>query len=134
MDKEKNADSISRAGLLAQAGNHEANYLQRTAGVSHEKKGIRSSELFFLYACVAGVEPERIIESGRGRAQSTLVLASLFPRTAIISIESDASSQDVEVAAERLKHHDNVDCRFGDSRRLLPELLRTGDLILIDGP
>jgi len=130
----KNADAISLPGLLARAEIHLTNYLQRTAGVSHERKGIRGSELFFFYASVADVEPERIIESGRARAQSTLVLASLFPRTAIVSIESDAASPDVRIAAERLKHYGNVDCRFGDSRRLLPELLRRGDVILIDGP
>ncbi len=130
----KNGDSISLAGLLARASDHEANYLQRTTGISHEKKGIRSSELFFFYASIADAAPQRILESGRARAQSTLVLARLFPQTAIISIESDASSPDVEVAAERLKPYANVDCRFGDSRRLLPELLQPGDVVLIDGP
>ncbi len=28
----------------------------------------------------------------------------------------------------------NVDCRFGDSLLLLPELVRPGDVVLIDGP
>ncbi len=129
-----NTETISLAGLLERARDHEANYLQRTAGVSHERKGIRSSELFFLYVAIADREPARILESGRARAQSTLVLARLFPQTAIISIESDASSPDVGIATERLKPYGNVDCRFGDSRQLLPELLRPGDVILIDGP
>ncbi|MGH7936652.1 MAG: hypothetical protein ACREF8_06555, partial [Chthoniobacterales bacterium] len=44
------------------------------------------------------------------------------------------ASPDVAIAAERLKERANVECRFGDSRQLLPELLRAGDVVLIDGP
>jgi hypothetical protein len=109
-------------------------FQERTRGLSREEKGIRPSELFFLFAAVAGFAPERIIESGRARAQSTLVLSALFPGAQIISIESDAHSPDVAVAAERLRDRSNVVARFGDSRRLLPGLVRAGDVVLIDGP
>ncbi len=134
MDTGKKNGSISLPKLLAEAENHIADYLERTVGLSHEPKGIRRSEMFFLYASVADIEPRRILESGRARAQSTLVLSSLFPRALIISIESDAASPDVQIAAERLKNQSNVDCRFGDSRLLLPALLQPGDVVLIDGP
>ncbi len=120
--------------VLADAARLLPTYLQRTENLSREPKGIRRSEMFFFYAAVAETAPRRIVESGRARAQSTLVLASLFPETEIISIEFDASSPDVAVAAERLKDLANVECRFGDSRQLLPELLRAGDVVLIDGP
>ncbi len=90
--------------------------------------------MFFFYASVAHLEPGRILESGRARAQSTLVLSLLFPEASIVSIESDVASPDVEIAAERLKGRSNVECRFGDSRLLLPQLLQPGDVILIDGP
>jgi hypothetical protein len=120
--------------VLANAPKHLPTYLQRTEGLSRETKGIRRSEMFFLYAAIADFAPPRILESGRARAQSTLVLSSLFPDADIISVEFDASSPDVTVAAERLKDRANVECRFGDSRRLLPELLRAGDVVLIDGP
>lgn len=120
--------------LLADAPKYFSTYLQRTEHLSREPKGIRRSEMFFFYAAIAEIAPERIIESGRARAQSTLVLASLFPGAKIISIEFDPSSPDVAIAAERLKDRKNVECRFGDSRQLLPDLLRAGDVVLIDGP
>ena len=128
------AAPITFEKLLASAENHLAEYLQRTANLSRELKGIRRSEMFFLYASIADSAPVRIIESGRARAQSTLVLSTLFPKGSIISVEFDAASPDVAVAAERLKGRANVECRFGDSRLLLPELLQAGDVILIDGP
>ncbi len=109
-------------------------YLAATTGLSHEPKGIRRSELFFFFASVAPADPQRIVESGRARAQSTLVLAKLFPDTAIVSLESDASSPDAAIAAERLRDCRNVECRFGDSLLLLPELVEPGDVVLIDGP
>jgi hypothetical protein len=109
-------------------------YLSATSALSHEPKGIRRSELFFFFASVAPAHPPRIVESGRARAQSTLVLAKLFPDTAIVSLESDASSPDAPIAAGRLRDCENVECRFGDSLLLLPQLVQPGDVVLIDGP
>ena len=109
-------------------------YLEATDGLSHEPKGIRRSELFFFYALVAPLHPARIVESGRARAQSTLVLARLFPEASIVSLESDAASPDAKIAAERLRNCRNVECRFGDSLLLLPQLVQAGDVVLIDGP
>ncbi|HEY2800417.1 MAG TPA: hypothetical protein VGI85_07475 [Chthoniobacterales bacterium] len=126
--------SIGLSQLLADAPKLLPTYLERTSHLTHVTKGIRRSEMFFLYAAVAVAKPKRILESGRARAQSTLVLSLLFPDVPTISIESDAASADVPIAAERLKERANVECRFGDSRHLLPELLRVGDVVLIDGP
>ena len=109
-------------------------YRERTAAISREEKGIRASEMFFLFAAVADLAPTRLVESGRARAQSTLVLSALFPDAQIISVESDPRSPDVAVAAERLRDRSNVVLRFGDSRTLLPEIVRAGDVVLIDGP
>ena len=120
--------------LLGEAERLLPQYLAATTGLSHESKGIRRSELFFFYAWTAPSNPTRIVESGRARAQSTLVLSRLFPETAIVSLESDANSPDAAIAAERLRGCANVDCRFGDSLLLLPELVQPGDVVLIDGP
>ncbi len=109
-------------------------YLEMTSGLSHESKGIRRSELFFFYAVTTPLAPKRIVESGRARAQSTLVLARLFPKALVVSLESDSRSPDVAIAAERLQAEANVDCRFGDSLRLLPSMVEAGDVVLIDGP
>ena len=120
--------------LLGEAEALLPRYVEATDGLVHEKKGIRRSELFFFYALVAPRNPMRIVESGRARAQSTLVLARLFPKASIVSLESDPASPDVKIAAERLRECRNVECRFGDSLLLLPELIHPGDVILIDGP
>jgi hypothetical protein len=128
---------MSAAGLqqlLDAAPKHLPVYLERIGHLSHENKGIRRSEMFFLYANVAALAPQRIVESGRARAQSTLVLSLLFPEAEIISIESDANSPDVAIAADRLRERPNVSCRFGDARRELPEMVSSGDVVLIDGP
>ena len=124
----------SLGDLLGEAEVLLPRYLEATGGLSHEKKGIRRSELFFFYALVAPLKPKRIVESGRARAQSTLVLSRLFPKASIVSLESDAHSPDVALAAERLRVCENVECLFGDSLRLLPDLVQAGDVVLIDGP
>jgi predicted O-methyltransferase YrrM len=120
--------------LLAAAEQLLPHYLEATAALTHATKGIRRSELFFLYALTAPRCPRRILESGRGRAQSTLVLARLFPETSIVSLEAEATSPDAAIAAERLRGYANVECRFGDSRHLLPSLVEKDDVVLIDGP
>jgi hypothetical protein len=122
------------ANLLGDAEILLPRYLEVTGGLSHAEKGIRRSELFFFYALVAPLKPKRIVESGRARAQSTLVLSRLFPKASIVSLESDAHSPDVTLAAERLRGCENVECLFGDSLRLLPDLVQAGDVVLIDGP
>lgn len=109
-------------------------FLTATGSLAHEKKGIRRSELFFFYALAAPRAPVRIVESGRARAQSTLALSLLFPETAIVSLESDPHSPDAAIAAEKLTGRANVDCRFGDSLILLPDLVGPDDVVLIDGP
>lgn len=100
----------------------------------YEIKGILHSEMLFLVSVLRSKTVGRIIESGRARGQSTLMLSLAFPENQIISIEFDANSPDVAVAQSRLGSHANVDLRFGDSRKLLPELVKSDDYVLIDGP
>jgi hypothetical protein len=90
--------------------------------------------MLFLGACLDGNKPRRIIESGRARGQSTHVLALMFPETEIASIEYDENSPDCPIAAERLAPFNNVQLLFGDSTKLIPSMLREGDVVLIDGP
>jgi len=86
--------------LLGEAEASLPRYLEATGELSREKKGIRRSELFFFYALVAPLKPKGIVESGRARAQSTLVLSRLFPKASIVSLESDTHSPDVALAAD----------------------------------
>lgn len=109
-------------------------YAARVRGLPYERKGILYSEVFFLSLCARAAAPKRILESGRARGQSTLLLAECFPALPVISLEHDPASADVAVAAERLRGRANVDLQFGDATSALPQLAQPGDVALIDGP
>ncbi|HJY76575.1 MAG TPA: class I SAM-dependent methyltransferase [Burkholderiales bacterium] len=109
-------------------------YRLRVSGVPYESKGILYSEMFFLYLCARAVGAKRILESGRARGQSTLLLSACFPDRPIISIEHDQRSPDVAIAAARLAGRGNVELRFGDATQMLPRIAQAGDVVLIDGP
>lgn len=109
-------------------------FQKRIGSVLYERKGILNSEMFFLFLCAQHAAPRRILESGRARGQSTLLLSLLFPKLHVVSIEHNAGSPDVAVANERLQGCANVDLRFGDATRILPAEVRHGDIVLIDGP
>ncbi len=104
------------------------------AGLPYERKGILFSEMFFFWRCARTLKPRRILESGRARGQSTLILSHCFPETEILSVEYDRNSPDVAVAAARLQGRGNVQQLFGDATRLLPQMAQAGDVALIDGP
>jgi len=109
-------------------------YRQRVAGVPYEPKGILYSEMFFFYLCARAASAQRILESGRARGQSTLLLSACFPDRPIISLEHDPHSPDVAIAGARLAGRSNVELRFGDATRVLPRITRPGDVVMIDGP
>lgn len=109
-------------------------YGARVRGPPYERKGILYSEVFFLWLCARAAAPKRILESGRARGQSTLLLAECFPALPVISLEHDPASADVAVAVERLRGRANVELQFGDATSALPRLARPGDVALIDGP
>lgn len=120
--------------FLGAAAAHVDAYIERIEGAIHDHKGIRPSEGLFIFALLASDPPRRILESGRGRGYSTEILARCFPAARIISIERDRNSPDVELAAKRLEARNNVECKFGDARVELPQLIEHGDVVLIDGP
>jgi Methyltransferase domain len=96
--------------------------------------GIWESEMFLFYAVVKPFAPTQILESGRARGKSTLILARCFPNARIVSVEYDRQSENVAAAEAKLKNESNIDLLYGDSREILPERLRDGDAVLIDGP
>lgn len=120
--------------LLDQAGRYVEAFQALIADIPYERKGILFSEMFFFWLCARSVQPRRILESGRARGQSTLILSHCFPDAEILSVEYDRNSPDVAVAAERLARRGNVQQLFGDATRLLPDMARPGDVALIDGP
>jgi Methyltransferase domain len=96
--------------------------------------GIWESEMFLFYAAVKPFAPKQILESGRARGKSTLILARCFPESRIISVEYERESENAPAAETKLKGEANVDLLYGDSREILPQRLQHGDAVLIDGP
>ncbi|MBZ0135248.1 MAG: hypothetical protein K8I27_02605 [Planctomycetes bacterium] len=108
--------------------------LDAAAACGYEEMGVLNSEILFLCACIHPEAPPRIIESGRGRGQSTALLAKLFPKTEIISVELEKGTEHDRIARERLTPFENVQLLYGDSTKLLPRILRNDDVVLVDGP
>ena len=96
--------------------------------------GIWESEMFLFYAAIKTFEPKQILESGRARGKSTLILARCFPESRIVSVEYERESENALAAEAKLRNEPNVDLLYGDSREILPQKLQTGDAVLIDGP
>ena len=109
-------------------------YRARVEPLPYERKGMLYSEIFFFQVCASHIAPSRILESGRARGQSTLLLAIAFPELPVISIEFDRDSPDAPIAEARLRGYRNVELQYGDATRLLPDLARRGDVAIIDGP
>jgi len=127
-------EDFNPARTLARAEGLVEDFERRVAGVPYEAKGVRFSEMFFVFATAAGLAPKQILESGRARGQSTHVLGLCFPDSRIISLEDDLDSPDVPVAEERLRDVPNVCLLYGDAQTVLVELVHPGDVVVIDGP
>ena len=126
--------SIDPGSINIAAADMLSAFQRRVASIPYERKGILYSEMFFLYLCAQAAKPNRVVESGRARGQSTLLLSTIFSDLPIVSIESDPHSPDVPVAQERLRGRSNVSLRSGDMTRILPAEVRQGNAVLIDGP
>src|SRR5207248_3770432 len=96
--------------------------------------GIWESEMFLFYAAVKPFAPKQILESGRARGKSSLILARCFPESRIVSVEYERESDNAPAAEAKLKNEPNVELLYGDSLEILPQRLQSGDAVLIDGP
>lgn len=96
--------------------------------------GIWESEMFLFYAAVKPFAPKQILESGRARGKSTLILARCFPESRILSVEYERESENAPAAEAKLKNEANVELVYGNSLEVLPQRLQAGDAVLIDGP
>jgi Methyltransferase domain len=96
--------------------------------------GIWESEMFLFFAAVQPYAPRQILESGRARGKSTLILARCFPNARIISVELERGSDNALAAEAKLNQCKNVELLYGDSRQIVPDRLQLGDAVLIDGP
>lgn len=111
-------------------------FLDIIARHSYDSRGIFNSELLFFCAAIDNANVNQVIESGRARGYSTAVLAEFCNRRGIdvISIERDKGTAADQVARKKLRGYDNVNFRYGDARRILPNLVNENTAVLIDGP
>src|SRR5437879_11310854 len=91
--------------------------------------GIWESEMLLFYAAVKPFAPKQILESGRARGKSTLILARCFPDARIVSVEYDRQSENAAAAEAKLKLCSNVELLYGDSREILAERLQPCDAV-----
>ena len=128
--------SLTKSAVANRADDLLSEYQQIISNIPPEAGfgGIWESEMFLFYAAVKPFAPKQILESGRARGKSTLILARCFPESRIISVEYDRQSENAPAAEAKLKNESNIDLLYGDSREILPERLQPGDAILIDGP
>lgn len=96
--------------------------------------GIWESEMFLFYAAVKLFAPKQILESGRARGKSTMILGRCFPQSRIVSVEYERESENAPAAEAKLKNESNVELLYGNSLEILPQRLQTDDAVLIDGP
>jgi predicted O-methyltransferase YrrM len=127
---------LTKSAVAERAEDLLSEYRQIIATIPPEAGfgGIWESEMFLFYAAVKPFAPKQILESGRARGKSTLILALCFPESRIVSVEYDWQSENAAAAEAKLKPCSNVELLYGDSRQVLPERLQTGDAVLIDGP
>src|SRR5438552_205553 len=128
--------SLNKTAVAARADALLPGYRETIAGIPPEAGfgGIWESEMFLFYAAVKPFAPKQILESGRARGKSTLILARCFPDARIVSVEYERQSENVAAAEAKLKSERSVELLYGDSREILPERLQAGDAALIDGP
>jgi predicted O-methyltransferase YrrM len=133
---ESTISSVSKSAVLVRAERLLPEYRTAIANIPPEAGfgGIWESEMLLFYAAVQPFAPRQILESGRARGKSTLVLARCFPDARIISVEFDRQSENAAAAEAKLRPYQNVDLLYGDSRAILPRRLQEGDAVLIDGP
>ena len=127
---------LTKNGVADRADDLLPEYRQIIASIPPEAGfgGIWESEMFLFFAAVKPFAPKQILESGRARGKSTLILARCFPEARIISVEYDRQSENASAAEVKLKIESNVNLLYGDSREILPQRLQPGDGVLIDGP
>jgi hypothetical protein len=127
---------ISKETILSRVGELLPKYREVITNIPPEAGfgGIWESEMFLFYAAVKPGAPRQILESGRARGKSTMILARCFPESRVVSLEFDRESENAAAAEEKLKPFENVDLLYGDSCEILPKRLGSGDAVLIDGP
>src|SRR5437867_7733711 len=106
---------LSKTAVLERADDLLPKYQEAIADIPPEAGfgGIWESEMFLFYAAVRPYAPKQILESGRARGKSTLILARCFPDARIVSVEFDRQSENAIAAEAKLKPYSNVELLYG---------------------
>jgi len=128
--------TLNATSIAGRADRLLPNFRRAIEGVPRESgfKGIGPRGMFFFYAAVRPFGPKQILESGRMRGESTLMLTRCFPQARIVSVEFDLDPTHAAIAEAKLRPYANAELLYGDSREILPQRVQTGDAVLIDGP
>lgn len=127
------------AAMLVKGGARAARERFESIAGGYEERGILHSEMLAVCGVARMLEADIVVESGRCRGQSTLVLAKYFAGSAtkIVSIEN-VRDENATFAEERLAAHKHVELLYGDAARLVPEVLARYPgkrvVLLLDGP
>src|SRR5437762_270338 len=109
---------FSAAAIAARANDLLPKFREAIADVPPEAGfgGVWESEMFLFFAAVAPYRPTQVLESGRARGKSTMILARCFPDARIISVELERDSENARAAEAKLGGCANVELVYGDSR------------------
>lgn len=113
-----------------------SNLYEAIATEPYEQRGIIHSEAALIVHTCLRVGIERIVESGRARAQSTYMLAKYLPHVEIHSIEL-RENDDADFGRKRVGEFANVTLHDGDGAILIPEIVSQSGVptaVLCDGP
>lgn len=134
----READAAIARGLTMDACDAARDRFASILG-GYEERGILNSEMLAACAVSERLGAEVVIESGRCRGQSTLMLARYFEGTGtrVVSVELERDGN-ADVAEARLRPFPHVELRYGDSTRELPGLVESlagrRVALLVDGP
>lgn len=129
---------MSRDDIISICSKVSSRFEKTMEGITYEAKGIFNSEMLLVCAMAEHLGVKRVIESGRARGHSTIVLSRYFAHESdfkIDSIEYSKYTEDAIIAMKRLAGNRNLGLLFGDSFDLLPGLVsKEPCVVLIDGP
>lgn len=135
---EERAGAHVAASLVKGAAREHVERFVDIAG-GYEERGILHSEMLAVCGVSAAMGADVVIESGRCRGQSTLVLAKFFKgtKTKVVSIELE-KDENAAFAEERLRPYGHVELLYGPAAAHLPEILGRFPgkkvTLLLDGP
>jgi SAM-dependent methyltransferase len=135
---EERASTHAVASLARTGARRSLDRFVEIAG-GYEERGILHSEMLAVCGVSSLLGVDVVIESGRCRGQSTLVLAKFFERTKtkIVSIEW-MRDENAAFAEQRLAPYKHVELLYGNAARLVPQVLSRYPgqrvALLLDGP